>query len=266
MKNLWIQTEHAFATWTADFTEVNKRPEAILEFVQAAVNAGVRHRVADVVEAQTIDYRRDRDGALADVLARRFHRDRILDLFGFTGSAMLPGLPRSSTTETRLSYFDAHDRVVDDTVTDLGAVLEALEPAPGVIPNGFKTHYPAVRLTGWRYEQIGRSVPRGRLPIAAFFAIHSDIWFPWVFGSAHPWTDHRRMFDNRELANRHTPRLNAFLAEVAEAARRVGGSFGVYDDETSGRARAWVDDQGVRLDWMPPDGVMPPEALGATWE
>lgn len=73
------------------------------------------------------------------------------------------------------------------------------------------------------------------------------------------------MFDNRELASRHTPRLNAFLGEVAAAARRTGGSFGVWPDETRTQAINCVDDDGVLLDWLPPDGVMPPEALNAEW-
>ena len=73
------------------------------------------------------------------------------------------------------------------------------------------------------------------------------------------------MFDNRELANQHTPRLNAFLAEVAAAARRAGGSFGVEPGETGERAARWVDDEQVRLDWRPEAGVMQPEALAVAW-
>jgi hypothetical protein len=73
------------------------------------------------------------------------------------------------------------------------------------------------------------------------------------------------MFDNRELANRHTPRLNAFLGEVAAAARQVGGTFGVWPDETGIRAADWIDDESVLLDWEPPAGGMPAEALAAEW-
>lgn len=49
------------------------------------------------------------------------------------------------------------------------------------------------------------------------------------------------MFENCELASHHTPRLNAFLGEVAAAARRAGGSFGVCPSETAGQGyRQWV--------------------------
>jgi hypothetical protein len=154
-------------------------------------------------------------------------------------------------------------------VTDLGAVLASLEPVPDSIPNGFMTHYPAVRITGRRYSDVCEGVPvdnrANRLPVAVYLGIHSDIWFPWVYGSAHPECDHRRMFDNHELSSRHTPRLNAFLGEVAAAARRAGGSFGIRPDETGAQAINWVDDDGVLFDWEPPAGVMPPEALAAEW-
>jgi hypothetical protein len=289
MKNLWIHTDPAFVTWIADFTAIAKQPASILEFVRALLTAGAAHRIFEVVEAPLIGYRRDHDGALGDVLGRLLEHDRVLDMFGFTGSAMMPGPPTSSIVETTLAYYDREDRLVERVVTDQGAVLASLEPVPDSIPNGFMTHYPAVRITGRRYAGVREGVPVGRavritgdryadvregapvdrsahpLRVAVYLGIHSDIWFPWVYGSAHPDADHRRMFDNRELANRHTPRLNAFLGEVAAAARRIGGSFGVWPDETGGQASTCVDDEGVLLDWLPIAGVMPPEALDAEW-
>jgi hypothetical protein len=131
------------------------------------------------------------------------------------------------------------------------------------------THYPPVRITGRRYAGIRTGVPvdnrPNRLPVALLIHIQSDIWFPWVYGSAHPEADHIRMFDNRELANRHTPRLNAFLGEVAAAARGAGGRFEIWPDDTGGRAFAWVDDESVLLDWLPQAGTMPAEALNVPW-
>ena len=269
MKNLWIQTEDAFATWIADFTAIAARPMAILEFIQAALVAGVKHRVFEVAEAPLIGYRRDRDGALGDVVGRQLERDRVLDLFGFTGAAMMPGRPRSSTVETTLCYYDHADRVVERVVTDLGAVLESLEPVPNSIWTGFMNHYPTIRIRGRRYADVLEGVPVDKsahpLPVAVLLGIHSDIWFPWVFGSAHPECDHRRMFENRELASRHTPRLNAFLGEVGSAARRIGGTFSLWPDGTPGPAADWVDDTGVLLEWLPPEGIMPAEALASRW-
>lgn len=269
MKNLWIQAENAFATWIADFTPISAKPAAILDFVRAVLISGKKHRVFDVSEAPTIGYRRGAGLTLDQRLADLLSHDRILDLFGFTGAAMLPGISGSSTVEAALCYYDRSGQLVEGATTDPGALLASLEPAPDSIPNGMMRHYPAMRVTGRQYVSVQEGTPVDRsahpYPVAALFAVHSDIWFPWIFGSAHPEADHVRMFDNRELANCHTPRLNAFLTEIATVARRSGGTFGVWPDETTGPFTKWVDDQSVLLDWMPPDGVMPPEMLEVKW-
>jgi len=270
MKNFWIHTENPFVTWLGDLTTVASHPEAILEVVQSILASGVRHQIFDVEYAPEVDYRRGRDIAISDVLARLLRNNKILDVFAFTGAAMLPGIPGSSTVETTLCYYDRADRLTESVVTDQGALLASLEPVPDSIPNGMMEHYPAIRITGERYSDVRAGVYVDRsahpLPVEFRLCIHSDIWFPWIYGSAHPECDQRRMFDNRELANCHTPRLNAFLGEVAAAVRQAGGSFEARPDESGGRAITWVDDQSVHLDWMPPDGsIMPPEMVNVEW-
>jgi hypothetical protein len=241
VKNLWIQTDNAFATWRADLTAVQRRPQAVLGLVQVVLDAGAAHRMYEVVEAPLIGYRRERDGALGAVLARLFAEQGVLDAFGFVGSAMLPGAARSSTVETLLALYDREDRVVEKAVSDLGAELKAMEPVEDVIPDGFMMHYPAVRVLGRQFVGVrdGELLDRSAhpLPVSVRIELHSDVWFPWVFGSAHPEADHKRMFDNRELCSRHTPRLNAFLAAVGEATRAAGGTFGIDPDAGIPRAR-----------------------------
>lgn len=269
MKNLWIQTDNAFATWRADLSAVQHRPTAVLELVQALLAAGAAHRIYEVVEAPLIGYRRARDGALGAVLARVLAEQAALDAFGFVGSAMAPGAARSSTVETVLALYDRDDVLVEKPVSDLGAELKATEPVEDVIPDGFMMHYPAVRVVGRRFDGVREGQPLDRsphpLPVSVRIELHSDIWFPWLYGSAHPDADHKRMFDNRELCARHTPRLNAFLAAVGEATRSAGGTFGLDPDGTGSRARDWVTHAGVRLDWTPTQGVFPESALSAEW-
>lgn len=271
MKNFWINTENPFVTWSSDLTAIGTRPELIHDVVRSVLVSGAKHRIFDVVEAPAIHYRRDRDGALGDVLRRMLKQDKILDLFRFTGSAMMPGPPTSSTAETTLCHYDRANNLVEAVVTDLGALLASLEPVPDSIPNGMMKHYPAIRITGERYVDVRENTPVDRsshpLPIEFRLCIHSDIWFPWIYGGAHLACDQRRMFDNRELANCHTPRFNAFLGEVAAAVRQAGGTFQVRPDESGKRAIHQVDDQSVQLDWMPPDGcIMPPEMLAIEWD
>ena len=263
MRNLWIQREAPFATWVADLESRRRDPAALVRFAAAVVRAGVEQQVFDVVSAPLIDHER------GDLVARleAIHRDQgVVDLFGFTGAAMAPGAPRSSTAEARLAWYDANDELIEGRCADLGDLLAGLEPVPESIPPGFMAHYPPVRVTGHRLEYAGGAPANLRedRPLQIRIAIHSDIWFPWVFGAAHPQADYERMFDNRELACRHTPRLDAFLGAVAAEIASLGGRWTVDDDETAKNVRAWVDQDGVKLD-PAPSAIFPPEALDAEW-
>lgn len=270
MCNLWIQTEAPFATWMADLRSLRTRPEDLLEFVRVVLEAGAEHQMFQVLEAPLIGYLRERDGGdLAQRLVRLRREEGIVDVFAFTGAAMgarpspvVHGLRRNGLLRRVRSCGGR-------ACTDLGALLETHEPTPDAIPPGFKRHYPPVRIMGPRLEYGGASpeptnFPASR-PVTVRFELHSDIWFPWIFGSAHPESDHERMFDNRELACRHTLRLNAFLRAVSAKALALGGRWSVDLEETGENALLWLDEQGIQLDAEPPAEVMPPEALDAEW-
>jgi hypothetical protein len=95
--------------------------------------------------------------------------------------------------------------------------------------------------------------------------LHSDIWFPWINGVNHPLCDYKRSFDNRLLSELHTPRLNAFLAAVADAAQAAGGSFGLDRDETNVRPE-FVSDRGVVLDVAQPEQVFTEDDRNVDWD
>lgn len=287
MRNLWIQAEHPFATWVANLDVARSVAQSLLEFAVAVIHAGAKQHVFDVVWAPLIDYQRGRGRGLVQRLEDLYRERRTVDMFGFTDAAMAAGAPGSSTCEATLAWYDANDRLVEGTCSDLGALLKSLEPVAGSIPNGCAERYPPVRVTGHRLEYDDasfsqtRQLPPGRgrrrrprskptnharrRPLEVRFEIHSDIWLPWVFGSAHPQADHRRMFDNRELATIHTPRLNAFLQTVAAETRSRGGRWYIDPFETGRNAITWLDENGIDLDAPPPAETFPPSALDVEW-
>jgi hypothetical protein len=75
----------------------------------------------------------------------------------------------------------------------------------------------------------------------------TDIWFPWVHGIIHHFrpchegiyplpVNHPvfgEMYDNRELASHHTPRLNQFLFEVYQLISQYGGKWELDASEGS---------------------------------
>jgi hypothetical protein len=266
MRNLWIQMDSPFVTWTADLEPLRSTPARAVELVARVLAAGAEHQVFDVVEARAIAYQADRDGPLAPRLREAFDRDGIVDLFGFTDAALAPrATASSSAARAWLAWYDRADVLTEGWVDDPGAVLRSLEPVPGSIAPGFTRGFPPVRITGWRFPtEAGAVVTRGARRFRFEVELHSDLWFPWVYGSAHPEADHLRMFDNRALATRHTPRLNRFLEAVAAEVRAAGGSWEVDLDATGTSAIDWVVDAGLDLD-RPPAHVMPARALDAEW-
>lgn len=268
MRNVWIQTDFAFATWVADLSVMRAQPRELLDAVTAILATGARHRVFTPVSLPLLGFERMRDDEPSRLLAAQWEEHRVIDAFGFTGAAMAPGAPGSSTIEAEIAWFDRDDAIVVAPTTDLGAVLRNLEPVPGSIGDGFTVPFPAVRMTGRRLPYEGEppklAESYARRPIEIRIALHSDIWFPYVFGSAHPLADHTRYFDNRELATVHTPRLNGFLRDVAAVVNHAGGGWHVDLEETGTDAQRWLDVRGIQLDAGPP-ALFPPEAFAAPW-
>lgn len=261
-RNLWIQAEYPFVTWIADLSTLRSHPLEMVSVVEALLEAGERHQVFTPLELPKLGYIR---GESPPRVRERWSQERVVDLFAFTGAAMKPGAPNSSTVAATLAWYDAADQVVEGPITDVGELLRSLEPVPGSISNGFTTPYPPLRITGPELVYDDRRAKPAKNRAACMrVAIHSDIWFPFVFGSAHPLADHRRMFDNRELARRHTPRLNAFLANVGRMITAAGCTWRVAKDESVLKSLLWLDDQGIRLHAPEPE-LMPASALDVEW-
>ena len=111
----------------------------------------------------------------------------------------------------------------DVTTSDLGEVLRELRPER--TPRVVQSAAPVV-VRGGTFP-INRDVE-----IVVSIRLDTDLWFPQVVGlfeEVPEDEDRPDFFPNEELATRHTPRLNAFLAEVQEATLATGGTWKVID-------------------------------------
>ncbi|WP_433799564.1 hypothetical protein [Actinomycetospora sp. CA-084318] len=125
---------------------------------------------------------------------------------------------------SRIAYVNPSGLVVEDDVVELGALLPE---SPGRRPRA------PLELMALRPP------PTARLSITSC----SDIWLPWCSAWHEDGAHRDDLADNRELAGRHAPRLNAFLTRIAEL-----GDVELDPESTTPRLGFQVTGRGVRLD------------------
>src|SRR5882757_5630025 len=106
MRNVWIQADFAFATWVADLSITQVHPGGLLDAVTAILATGARNRVFMPVSLPVLGFEFARGDELPRLLATQWEDHRVVDAFGFTGAAMAPGAPGSSTVKAELAWFD----------------------------------------------------------------------------------------------------------------------------------------------------------------
>jgi hypothetical protein len=90
-------------------------------------------------------------------------------------------------------------------------------------------------------------------------SLHTNIWFSWVRGP-HEWglindewviIKEGEWYDNRELANRHTPRFNEFIQQVKKLTLEMGGIWEIDLTDTKLyflQEKGKFDENGIILD------------------
>lgn len=256
MANLWVQWDHPFATWRVDLgNAARKNPNQIADFLTAVIQAGEQSGAMRILQIPSIQYRREDDGPLLPHLHQVWNAQGGPDIFSDMGGAVL---------ESQVAWFDGTGRLFDSPVRHLELILEMDEPYENAL-DGFREPWPPIRIHGTPWSTIQQAFHgQATGPIELEITLHSDIWFPWINGMGHPLADHRRKFDNRVLAERHTPRLNQFLAEVDQAALKIGARLRLDPDECRVRPE-YVTDQGIVLNGPEPAEQMTEEDRNASW-
>lgn len=233
MDNQWVTRGDDFAEWVADLTPAAADPPALLAWLRTLLAAGEEQQVYRLLESPLAGYRRERDGEL--------------DLGHFASSGVRPVDGVRLRVSARLAHHGPDGRVVEGEVENLGALLRSLHPAEAAVSGFLALDCPPLDLSGPLLDLAHPERSRWRSlagTVLVRLAVRSDIWFPAVDGLLVGGEDDRRV-DNSALAARHTPRLNAFLAQVHAATEAVGGRWEV-DDEISGPGP--VSEDGIVLD------------------
>jgi hypothetical protein len=174
-----------------------------------------------------------------------------------------PNYLKRISGETYLGYYDSSGLIRYDYVHQLGRICQQLHENRGFDDSVFRYYAPADGYSIEFSDPCGSEIYLGvRLP--------SDIWFPWVKGcleektwatigkssrlnyvcrkEKHGLIYCKKEFDNRELANINTPRLNRFIAAIAKKTTEMGGKWSVCEEEGSLNHNRMMTPMGIILD------------------
>jgi hypothetical protein len=183
----------------------------------------------------------------------------------------------------RLCYYDLQGNLVEAEIVRPGKLLEEIRIDLELEPSGNYTswNYKPIELDGLgarirerkefpnRTDEEYEELKFGTMALR--ISIHTDIWFPKVWGyledvernltDENGWTIHENgfpirkprwqptgeHFDNRELAQCHTPRFNNFIQRVKQLTLNYGGTWSIDRSGVSAYEWEWNED-GIVLD------------------
>jgi hypothetical protein len=258
MLNFWASQEYPFAGWRGKFPL-----EAGLSNLERQLAFLVKvHEVAEQESVrQAIEPPREHSKYLENSDSRYTHVQYLRAYYTQTGEVS-HGL---SPSTTRLCYYNLEGDLVEGDIEDTGELLKILHPDKE--RSRFMSYEDPVRLivTPERVSSLGKvntllaedtDVGEERT-IDVSIQLNSDIWFPWVAGFLEERRTHgsnNDKYDNRELAQCHTPPLNRFISTVRELVLEYGGIWRIdYPDPFIGFYAPMITEQGILLDGMPKD-------------
>lgn len=138
--------------------------------------------------------------------------------------------------------------MVEADIQDIGALLKQLRPDDKEEHRHYMWHQLPLAVNGYRVvpDTIDVGNKWGVSPTLTI-KTYSDIWFPFL---ADPivWSRVDELFDNRELANCHTPRLNQFLGETYQLAKKYGADWEIDTAYIHDKYKPMITETSIRLD------------------
>lgn len=257
MVNRWVtRMSPPFAEWEMRLPAISDEAGVgtLLKFVTSFLEIGHREDVYRIMETRGPDaFRLDSGQTYTDYLRQATGRLGFIPLFtlGFGVAPTDAGLVR---TPGRVCFYDSRGEMVEEEVENSGRLLASLRPQD-VAEAGSRCMASMAPLT-----VMGEKVYTGnghgpndaaQRPIRVKVSLQTDIWFPRVLGileDVFPAPNEEGMYDNRELALCHTPRLNRFLAGVQELVTEAGGEWELLAPEGSAEHYAgMVSENGISL-------------------
>jgi hypothetical protein len=239
-RNHWITfVNDIVVRWGAFLPAPRGDVDALVRFGVSVVEAGARHEVYRALRIPAAQAYVAGDKNFEDYLRAQANERGRVPLF--------PGDHRPGPelwAPARIAFY-RDEEIVEEEVGDVGALLRELRPDKIESARMFMRSASPVSV-------MGKSVDvNDDREVRVQVRLDTDIWFPRVMGMLEDMPEDELkpdFFNNRELAERHTPRLNLFLNELRECATALGGRWEVLEVDGIGvnYADQW-DALGIHL-------------------
>jgi hypothetical protein len=256
-RNLWVSQGDAFANLVVDrIFPFELGPERLLTWLRTIIASGEEQEVYTVLEAPSIGYERKLHHDLAAFLERHANESGELDLFDFAKLNRNRVGDKRYRAAARLAHYDQSGQILEEPVDDVGKTLVDADPTldrtmalsiPPIVIWGPTVNFRSPTRSRWNMQSDQVEVD---------FRLQTDIWLPWVDAIPQKTREHSfdtDYWDNRPLAQRHSPRLNKFLEVVREATEGIGGRWRLDRVTTRPDLGHQVDEKGIKVDMPRPD-------------
>jgi hypothetical protein len=245
MKNHWVSSrDEEHASWYVRFPEEQMTNDwEVFQFMKEVYECGEAEGIYRVVRTEEPHaYREDSGITYVEYLEKVLHETgKYVGFWRIGFGARRDKEGEGFLATTRLSYFETDGTIAEAEVGDLGKLLMRLRPDLEMDRHYMASSFP-IALWGMK----GGWYKDGR-PYKTYLSIclQTDIWFPWVHGFL---GEPKRWNDNTDLALRHTPRLNRFLARVKELTLQFGGKWERSNDQHISTYWPMIGEEGILLD------------------
>lgn len=253
MKNNWVaQLRKPFALWTLSLPSILSPLdlEQVFAFTDAFEALGHTYEIFEIEKEGHNKY--------SDHIKETSKQTKRLPFFDFGLEVDHAEIKCSG----KICYF-TKTGIAQKKVADVGALLVSLIEEEGLdeldeqIYKYEKPYYTKsvapVSLTGnspWMPIDSNKYRSRAIIDIE----LYTDIWFPWVSGALRAFQARKQseLFDNRQLAQCHTTRLNDFLADAKKLTLEYGGTWDCVKERDELVESMYIDmiyETGINLQW-----------------
>jgi hypothetical protein len=160
-------------------------------------------------------------------------------------TGILPFFSTTFITTSHICYYDTNHQIVESEVAHLDKLLNRLHPNP--YSSYWINRGSPLSITSYFPVELENEKRTNHLIIR----LESDIWFSKVMGLLEEYPadrDDMAMYDNRELAACHTPRLNRFIESIRAAALSMDAEWNLVMDDYCWRYQPMLTETGIKLD------------------